>query len=109
MPTKTATKDSDLAADRDKLVADLKILMEDAKTLTSDAAETSHEVFSEKAAQVQAQLKEGLEKLKAHGQTACEKGKETAETVEKLIKDNPWKSLGIALLAGVIVDRLMRD
>ncbi|MGE9293683.1 hypothetical protein [Ruficoccus sp. ZRK36] len=109
MPTKTAAKDTDLAADRDKLVSDLKTLINDAKTLTSDTAEVSQEAFSEKAAQVQAQLKEGLEKLKAHGQTAKEKGQETVETMEKLIKDNPWKSLGVAVLAGVVIDRLLRD
>ncbi|MBC2595129.1 DUF883 family protein [Ruficoccus amylovorans] len=111
MPTKTATKDSErtLADDRDKLVSDLKTLIEDAKLLTTDAAETSQEVFSEKAAQVQAQLKDGLEKLKEHGQVAKEKGQETLDTVEKLIKDNPWKSLGIALLAGIVIDRLARD
>lgn len=110
MPTSAKNANAKkVSPDRDKLVADLKALIEDARTLTADVAETSQEAFTEKVTEVQDQIKEAVDKLKEHGQNAKEMGKESIDSVEKLVKDNPWKSLGIAVLAGILIDRLIRE
>lgn len=100
---------SKLASDRDKLVADLKTLIDDAKVLTSDASGASREFAAEKAETLRGQLKEAMEKLKAETESACTKTRDTIDNVEKLIKDNPWQSVGIALIVGIAIDRLFRD
>lgn len=107
--TKSAKPSEKLSSDRDKLVADLKLLMEDAKVLTTDATDASKDFASEKAELVREQLVELLEKLKAEGEHAKVKAKEKTGEVEKLIQDNPWQSVGIALAVGFLLDRLIRD
>ncbi|WP_309381879.1 DUF883 family protein [Cerasicoccus frondis] len=108
MPSKATTADK-LAEDRDKLVADLKLLMEDAKHLTADASDGASEFATEKAELVREQLSEIMAKLKTEGEHVKAKAKDTTKDLEKLIKDNPWQSLGVAVLAGIVIDRFMRD
>lgn len=95
--------------DRDKLIADLKILIEDARALTGEAADSSQEFLGEKVSEIQTKIKDSVDMLKEHGETVKEKGKESFESVENLIKENPWKALGIAVAAGILIDRLIRD
>ena len=103
--SKTTAPKTTTAAERDKLIKDLNALMADAKALTSSAADDSQEFLSEKAEELKAQLSETLEKLKAKGVDMKESASEKADEVEELIRKNPWKTVGIALLAGVIIDR----
>lgn len=106
--TKTSTTDK-LAQDRDKLLADLKLLVEDAKHLTADASDATSEFATEKAEQVREQLSDVMAKLKAEGENVAGKAKDTTQDLEKLIKKHPWQSLGIAVVAGIVIDRFMRD
>ena len=103
------TENTPTCPDREKLAADLERLIEDAKVLTSDVSETSQAYFNEKAKDVRAQLNELIGEAKQHGECAKAKTCEGVETVEKLIIDRPWRAVGIAVLAGVVVDRLLRD
>lgn len=114
MPTSAKKTDSKKdSPDRDTLVADLKALIEDASKLTSDAADATGEAFSEKVSEIQEQIKDAVAKLKEHGETVKDtvkdKSKESVDTVENLIRENPWKSVGIAVVAGILIDRLIRD
>ena len=106
MAQKTTTPQSALKSDRDKLVADLKILMEDAKTMTGTAADDSKEFLVEKAEDLRAQLDATLVALKEHGDKFKETAVEKSKDLEKCIQKNPWKAVGIAVLAGIVIDRL---
>ncbi|MGZ0656111.1 DUF883 family protein [Coraliomargarita sp. W4R53] len=107
MPQKATTnKEKDLQSDRDKLVADLKILIEDAKSLTESAGDESKEFLSDKAEDLRKQLAETLDALKEKGEHVKEIAVEKTDEVESCISKNPWKSIGIAVVAGVVLDRL---
>jgi len=114
MPTRKRAASSrknhsvDLAADRKKLVEDLKILMEDAKVLTADASTNSKEFAHETAEQLKEQLNEAIEALKSQGQAFRETATEKSEELEDILREHPWKTLGIGILVGVILDRLTR-
>lgn len=112
MSTKTQTSSSDagkLAADREKLISDLKVLLDDAKLLGSDAAESSQEYLQERAEQLKVQLNQRIDSLKEGYGTAKAKTAEATDELEGLIKKHPWRAVGIGILAGVVIDRLLRD
>ena len=100
---------SQMAADRDKLIADLKVLIDDAKLLGSNAAETSQEYLQERAEQLKGELNDRIDRLKEGYGTVKAKGAESVDELEGLIKKHPWRAVGIAVLAGVVIDRLLRD
>lgn len=107
MPQKTTTtKTNELQADRDKLVADLKLLVADAKSLTETAGDESKEFLTDKAEDLRKQLSETMDALKEQGDKAQKVAIEKTDEVEACISKNPWKSIGIAVLAGVVIDRL---
>lgn len=107
MPQKTTTnKANDLQVDRDKLVADLKLLVEDAKSLTESAGDESKEFLADKAEDLRKQLTETMDALKEQGEHVKEIAVEKTDEIESCISQNPWKSIGIAVVAGVVIDRL---
>ncbi|CAA6678419.1 MULTISPECIES: YqjD family protein [unclassified Lentimonas] len=95
--------------DREKLVADLEQLLADAKVLTSDVSETSQAYFTEKTAHIRSQLTDAINDVKERGESTKEQAVETIEKVEAMIKDKPWRAVGIAVLAGIVIDRIIRD
>jgi ElaB/YqjD/DUF883 family membrane-anchored ribosome-binding protein len=99
---------STLKSDREKLLADLKLLMEDAKSFTETAGDESKEFLSDKAEDLREQLDATLESLKQQGEKAKEVVIEKTDEVEEVIRKNPWKAVGIAVAAGVLIDRLTR-
>ncbi len=112
MPSKAQENTNDsskLAEDRAKLISDLKVLIDDAKVLTSDASASSQEFVQERAEAVKAQLNEGIDKLKVHYGAAKDKTVEATDDLEKLIKKHPWRAVGVGLLVGIVIDRILRD
>ena len=107
--TTANTPSNKLADDREKLIADLKLLVEDAKVFTTDASSSGKDFMHERAEDLKVQLNEGLDKLKGHYATAKDKTVEATDDLEKLIKKHPWRAIGIGVLVGVAVDRLLRD
>ena len=106
MPQKNTKDNKDIQTEREKLLADLKLLVADAKSLTEVTGEESKEFLTDKAEDLRQQLNETLEALKAHGEKVKEVAVEKTDEVEDCIRKNPWKSIGIAVVAGVVIDRL---
>lgn len=105
---KTATE-TDTCPNRDKLVADLEQLLADAKVLSSDVSETSQAYFTEKTAKIRSQLADAINDVKERGESTKEQAVERIDKVEEMIKEKPWKAVGIAVLAGIVIDRILRD
>jgi ElaB/YqjD/DUF883 family membrane-anchored ribosome-binding protein len=106
MTQKSTTKSKDLQSERDKLMADLKILVADAKSLTEATGDESKEFLAEKAEDLRQQLSETMEALRVKGEKVKEVAIEKTDEVEDCIRKNPWKSIGIAVVAGIVIDRL---
>ena len=104
----TSANTSALAGERDKLVADLKLLISDAQSLTETAGDESKEFVSAKADELREQMAAAMDCLKEHGENLKKTAIEKSDEVEQAISTNPWKSIGIAVVAGIIIDRLVR-
>jgi ElaB/YqjD/DUF883 family membrane-anchored ribosome-binding protein len=88
----------------EKLSTDLKRLVHDSEVLLQDSAAAA----GEKARDVRERLAHTLESAKANYARLQEKAKEGARATDKLIRDHPYQSMGIALGLGVLVGWLVR-
>jgi ElaB/YqjD/DUF883 family membrane-anchored ribosome-binding protein len=89
----------------DKLVGDLKNVVHDAQDILKDTAGDA----SEKARVVRERLLAAVESAKACCKNIEEKAVEGAKATDKVIRDHPYQSIGVAfgvgLLVGYIVTR----
>jgi ElaB/YqjD/DUF883 family membrane-anchored ribosome-binding protein len=79
-------------------------LMEDAKELL---AATAH-VAEEKVVEARKRLGAAIEKGRETWNTVQEKAVAGAKATDQVIRENPYKSLGVALGVGVIIGYLLR-
>jgi len=94
-------------ASRDKMVTDVKVLISDAEELLKLTAGEA----SGKLAEVRARLGERVASAKVrvveieHALVA--KTKEAAKATDVYVHENPWKSVGIAAGAGLLIGLLI--
>jgi ElaB/YqjD/DUF883 family membrane-anchored ribosome-binding protein len=79
-------------------------LLEDAKELL---AATAH-VAEEKVVEARKRLGAAIEKGRETWQAVQEKAVAGAKATDQVIRENPYKSLGVALGVGVIIGYLLR-
>ena len=86
---------------------DIELTIQDAEALLRM---TAHEV-GEEAAQIRARVQERLHRATRELQdlkaAAIESTKEAAQATEAFVQDHPWKSLGIAAAAGLVIGLLI--
>lgn len=94
-------------AQRDKLVADMKVVVSDAEELLKL---TAHDL-SDSTAALRVKLQEGLteskHKLAALQANATEKAKAASHAADDYVHAHPWKSVAIGAGAGLIVGLLI--
>ena len=92
-------------ASTDRLVSDLKTVARDAEDLLKASAGE----VGEKAHEVRARLTAAVERAKESCEHLQEKAVAGAKAADKVVRDNPYQSIGIAfgvgLLIGVLVTR----
>ena len=89
----------------ERLVTDLKRLVHDSEDLLRDSAGA----VGEKAHALRERLSETVESAKANCRKLEEKAIESAKATDKVIREHPYQSIGVAfgigLLIGVLVTR----
>ncbi|MFP4351776.1 MAG: YqjD family protein [Puniceicoccaceae bacterium] len=105
---KATQKSSNLAESREQLVEDLQRLIGDAQALAKEAKTASGQAIEEKVQAARDALRDGVDNLKRHGEVVREKAIEQSKGVDELVRENPWKSIGIAALGGFVVSLLLR-
>lgn len=89
----------------ERLVTDLKQVVRDSE----DLLQASAGVVGEKAQAVRQRMAETLEAAKATCRHLEEKAIESAKVADKVVRDHPYQSIGVAfgigLLIGVLVTR----
>lgn len=92
---------------RDKLVADLKLVVTDAEELLKLTAGQA----GEKVAAVRDKVQRGLDQAKAKlvviEDKAIEQTKAAARATDAYVHENPWKAVGIAAGAGLLIGLLI--
>jgi ElaB/YqjD/DUF883 family membrane-anchored ribosome-binding protein len=94
-------------ASKDKLVADLKIVVADAEELLRATASQAGEKVSAARERIQASLASAKIKLSDAERAALEKAKLAAKEADEYVHENPWKAVGIAAAAGLVLGLLI--
>ena len=97
--------DESIEASREKVVADFKTLMHDAEELVKVTADD----LGEKAKDARERLKVAISKAKESCSGWEDKAAAGAKATDKVIREHPYESLGVAfgvgLLLGVLINR----
>lgn len=92
---------------KEKLVADLKVVVADAEELLRATASQAGEKVSAARARIEASLAAAKVKLSEAERAALEKAKEAAKATDEFVQDNPWRAVGIAAAAGLVLGVLI--
>jgi ElaB/YqjD/DUF883 family membrane-anchored ribosome-binding protein len=94
---------------KDKLVADLKVVVADAEELLRATASQAGEKVTAARERIQVSLAAAKVKLGDAESALRDKTKEAAKAADEFVEDHPWKAVGIAagagLLLGILISR----
>lgn len=94
-------------AQRDKLMADLKIVVSDAEELLKLTASQVGEGTAHLRARLQERLTQSKHSLVELQANAAEKAKAAGHAADDYVHENPWKSVAIGAGVGMIVGLLI--
>ena len=92
---------------KEKLVADLKLVVADAEELLAATASQTGEKIAELRERMQGNLRMARLKLGDAEAALREKTREVARATDNYVHENPWRSIGIAAGAGLVVGLLI--
>jgi ElaB/YqjD/DUF883 family membrane-anchored ribosome-binding protein len=96
-------------ATTDQLVSDLKNVMTDAEALLKATSTQTGDRIQEVRARAEQSLREAKVRLSEVEEQALRRAREMADATEEYMRDNPWRSVGVAagvgLLLGMLISR----
>ena len=92
---------------KDKLMADVKVVVADAEELLRATAGAAGAGAAEVRSRVQASLAEVKTSMARAQEVALAKAKAAGRATDEYVHDNPWKSIGIAAGAGLLIGLLI--
>lgn len=92
---------------KEKLMHDLRVVVADAEELLRATASQTGEKVSSARERIQESLSAAKERLITAEQAMVEKTKQAARATDEYVHENPWKSVGIAAGAGLIIGMLI--
>ncbi len=94
-------------APKEKLVADLKVVVTDAEELLAATASQTGEKIAELRERMQTNLRMARLKLADAEAALRESTRQMAKATDHYVHENPWKAIGIAAGAGLLVGMLI--
>lgn len=92
---------------KEKLVQDLRTVVSDAEELLRATAGQAGEKVNEARARIQENLAAAKERLAVAQENMVARTKQAASATDEYVHENPWKAVGIAAGAGLIVGMLI--
>ena len=94
-------------AQKDKLMADLRVVINDAEELLRLGAEQTGATASEWRIKVQERITDARHKLAELQDTAVARAKAAGHAADDYVHEHPWKAIGAAAGLGLIVGLLI--
>ena len=99
---------SDLtAAQRDRVMADLRVVIADAEELLRLGAEQTGAAASEWRARVEARLADARASLGRMQDDVVARAKAAGQAADAYVHENPWRAIGVAAGVGLLVGLLI--
>lgn len=95
------------AIQKDKLMGDLRVVIADAEQLLRMTADQVGEEAAEVRSRVQARMNQAKADLVNLQEAAVAKAKAAGHAADEFVHENPWKSIGIAAGAGLLLGLLV--
>ncbi len=92
---------------KEKLIADFKVVVADAEALLQATASETGEKLGEARTKLEKRLEEARGRLREAEGVLRDKGKEAADAADGFVRENPWKSVGIAAGFGLVIGMLI--
>jgi len=92
---------------KQKLIADLKVVIADAEELLKVTANQAGEKVGELRVRMQENLISARHKLADAEAALKEKSREVARVTDDYVHDHPWKAIGVAAGAGLLIGLLI--
>lgn len=90
-----------------ELHTDLRAIIDDAEELLKNTADLGGEKIAALRQKVAARLDAARANLKNAEEVVCEKSRQCADLTDQYVKENPWKAVGIASVAGLVLGLLL--
>ena len=95
------------ATTTDKLVSDMKIVISDAEELLRATANAAGEKVSAARARMEDSLRTARVKVGQAQEVVVDRAKAAAQATDDYVHANPWRAVGVAAVAGLIVGVLI--
>lgn len=105
MSTKLAGVEGEVSKER--LMQDLRVVVSDAEELLRATAGQAGDKVASARERIQESLVSAKERLASAEQAVVEKTRQAAKATDEYVHENPWKSIGIAAGAGLIIGMLI--
>ena len=92
---------------KDKLLSDLRVVIADAEQLLRMTADQAGEIAAEVRSRVQARMNQAKADLVHLQEVAIVKAKAAGHAADEFVHENPWKAIGIAAGAGMLLGLLI--
>ncbi|HMC13018.1 MAG TPA: DUF883 family protein [Gallionellaceae bacterium] len=105
MTTKSASKEGEVS--KEKLMQDLRLVVSDTEELLRATAGQAGEKIATLRERIQDSLVSTKARLVAAEEAVVIKTKQAAKVTDEYVHENPWKAVGIAAGAGLIIGMLI--
>ncbi|MDR0996071.1 MAG: DUF883 family protein [Zoogloeaceae bacterium] len=96
-----------VAEGKDKLVSSMKTVIADAEEILKSTADVAGEKMAGMRARIEAQLRDAKARLEDAEAALVDKTKACARATDDFVHDEPWKAVGIAAVAGLLLGALI--
>jgi ElaB/YqjD/DUF883 family membrane-anchored ribosome-binding protein len=98
----------DREVSKEKLVAELHAVVQNAEELLKATADQTGEKVSTARARIQDSLNTARMRLSMAQVAIADKTKQAARATDELVRENPWKAVGVAAAFGFLVGLVVR-
>jgi len=91
----------------DKLAADVKVVIGDAEELLRQSAAATGEQAAQLRERGMVMLRQAREKAQELQDSVLERGRAAARATDDYVHENPWRSIGVAFGAGILIGVLV--
>lgn len=95
------------AANKEKLVADMKVVISDAEEILRATAGAAGEKMGEMREKIELRLRDAKERLADAEAAFMDKAKAACNATDDFVHDHPWQAVGVAAAVGLALGVLI--
>jgi len=107
MTNETMAPQGTLEGNKQAFVKDMKSVVADADAVLSNIAQSAVDEFSLARGKLDANLAQAKSRLIDAGAAVSDRARFAADSTDLYVRDNPWKMLGFAAAAGVVIGAIL--